>query len=304
VFLTNPSGLWDGLYESIAYWLRQHGVGRGGEKPYFYVVVLLGEEWPVLLLGAVGAVAAFRQPTVLRAFLVWAFALSLAIYSWAGEKFSWLVLHPLLPLVLLAGVGVQWMWEERASWVARTGLALAAVVAIYVPVASWWINVDHRANPRELLVSTQSSEEVKKVADQVLAMARKKPKLSVTVDAADGATFPYAWYFRHLDAGYLDLTSVPTPPQSDVLIMTEPDSQRLAPRLTDYSSRRFPFRVWWVRDYSKATPANWLRWVFERKVWNPTGGMPEYLYTRRGVISASARPSPASRDTVAMRRPG
>jgi len=35
------------------------------------------------------------------------FVLSLAVYSWAGEKFAWLVLHPLLPLVLLAGDGVQ-----------------------------------------------------------------------------------------------------------------------------------------------------------------------------------------------------
>ena len=63
VFLTNPSGLWDGLYESIAYWIGQHGVGRGGEKPYFYVVVLFAHEWPVLLLGLLGAVFAFRQPT-------------------------------------------------------------------------------------------------------------------------------------------------------------------------------------------------------------------------------------------------
>ena len=171
VFLTNPSGLWDGLYESLAYWLGQHDVGRGGEKPYFYVAVLFGEEWPVLLLGAVGAVVAFRQPTVLRAFLVWGFALSLAIYSWAGEKFAWLVLHPLLPLILLAGVGVQALWEARGTRLGRAGLAVAAVAALYVPVASWWANVELRADPRELLVSTQSSEEVKRVADEVRAMA-------------------------------------------------------------------------------------------------------------------------------------
>ena len=122
VFLTNPAGLWDGLYESLAYWLGQHEVGRGGEKPYFYVVVLFGEEWPVLLLGAVGAVVAFRQPTVLRAFLVWGFALSLAIYSWAGEKFAWLVLHPLLPLILLAGLGVQALWEARGTRLGKAGL--------------------------------------------------------------------------------------------------------------------------------------------------------------------------------------
>ena len=86
--------------------------------------------------------------------------------------------------------------------------------------------------------------------------------------------------------------------------MTERSSQRLAPTLTAYRSRRFPFRVWWVRDYGKGTPGAWLRWLVGRKVWSPTGGMPEYLYVRRGVISASAVPSPASRDTVAMRRPG
>lgn len=304
VFLTNPGGLWDGLYESLKYWLAQHDVGRGGEKPYFYVAVLFGVEWPVLLLGAVGAVLAFRQPTVLRAFLVWAFALSLAIYSWAGEKFAWLVLHPLLPLILLAGLAVQWLWGARATRLGRVGLVVAALAALYVPVASWWANVELRANPRELLVSTQSSEEVKRVADEVVGMAEKRPKLSVTVDAADGATFPWAWYFRDLDAGYLDLSTVTEPPPSDVLVVTEGASQRLAPSLAAYSSRRFPFRVWWVRDYSKATPANWLRWLATREVWNPTGGLPEYLYVRRGVISATAVPSRASRDTVAMRRPG
>ena len=60
-----------------------------------------------------GAVAAFRRPTLLRLFLVWAFVLSLIVYSWAGEKFAWLVLHPLLPLILLAGVGLQAIWAAR-----------------------------------------------------------------------------------------------------------------------------------------------------------------------------------------------
>ncbi len=280
VFLTNPGGLIDGLYDSLAYWLGQHEVGRGGEKPYFYLVVLFSTEWPVLLLGLLGAVLAFRQPTVLRAFLVWAFALSLGIYSWAGEKFSWLVLHPLLPLILLAGLGVQWLWESRRTTLGRVGIAAAVVIGLYVPYASFLANAQHRADPREFLVSTQSSEEVKKVADQVAAMAEKNPDLSITVDSADGATFPYAWYFRDLNVGYLDMSMVDAPPDSDVLILTEGSRARLEPQLAGYTGREFPFRVWWVREYDKQSPGNWWRWFTKRRPWNPTGGLPEWIYTR------------------------
>ena len=70
-------------------------------------------EWPVLVLAAIGAVTLWRSNPLFAAFLLWDFFLSLAVYSWAGEKFAWLVLHPLLPLVLLAGAGLQGIWEAR-----------------------------------------------------------------------------------------------------------------------------------------------------------------------------------------------
>ena len=89
------------------------------------------------------------------------------------------------------------------------GFAAATLALIYVAFSSWWVNVDRGADPREFLVSTQSSTQVKEVADQVLALAASRgpnaPPLPVTVDAAEGATFPYAWYFRHLAPGYIDL---------------------------------------------------------------------------------------------------
>jgi hypothetical protein len=138
-----------------------------------------------------------------------------------------------------------------------------------------------------LLVSTQSSTQVKDVAEQVLALAASrgpgKPPLTVTVDAADGATFPYAWYFRHLSVGYIDLSQAGATPTTDVIVLTDASKVRLAPQLAGYDGRQFDFRVWWVRDYSKAwSPANWWRWTTQRKVWNPTGGMNEWLYVKKG----------------------
>jgi hypothetical protein len=35
------------------------------------------------------------------------------------------------------------------------------------------------------------------------------------------------------------------------------------------------------------SPGNWARWMLERKPWNPTGGMPEWIYVRR-VAAAEA----------------
>jgi uncharacterized protein (TIGR03663 family) len=278
-FLTHPEGV-QGLWTGLDYWLGQHEVGRGGEAWYFYVVVLFGEEWPVLLLGAVGAAVALRRPTLLRVFLIWAFVLSLIVYSWAGEKFAWLVLHPLLPLLLLAGFGIQAIWDARRRWYGIAGLAAVAAGLAYAGYASFTVNAVNRADPRELLVSTQSSEEVARVADEVVARAEREPT-SITVDASDGATFPWAWYFRDLGANYIELGTGGTAPQSDVLILTQPAHERLRSSLRGYESRELPFRVWWVRDYDEMSPAAWWRWFTEREPWSATGGMPEWLYQRR-----------------------
>jgi uncharacterized protein (TIGR03663 family) len=270
-FLTQPEGV-KGLYTGLDYWLGQHEVGRGGEPWYFYLVVLFGEEWPALLLGGIGAVVALRRPTLLRVFLIWAFLVSLVVYSWAGEKFAWLVLHPLLPLLLLSGLGVQAIWDARGRWSGKLGIAAAIAGFAYAGYASFTVNALNRADPRELLVSTQSSEEVARIAKDVVA---KRPD-RITVDSSDGATFPWAWYFRDLPVNYIELDTSGTLPDSDVAILTQAAHDRVAAD----RGREFPFRVWWVRDYGKMTPAAWWRWFTKREPWSPTGGMPEFLYER------------------------
>lgn len=287
-FLTHPGGLYDGVVTGLDYWLGQHEVRRGGESPAFYSFILVTIEWPMLILGAIGAVALWRRNAIFSAFLLWDFFLSLAVYSWAGEKFAWLVLHPLLPGILLAGVGIQAIWEARGALKAA-GLAFAGVALVYVFLSSWWVNHDRGTDPREFLVSTQSATQVKQVADQVQALADSRgpgaTPLSILVDSAEGATFPYAWYFRHLGPNYLDMQQANAqPPSADVLILTDASKARLeqAGQLAPYDGRQFDFRVWWVRDYpAGVNVGNLFRYITQRKVWNPTGGMKEWLYIKR-----------------------
>ena len=230
----------------------------------------------MLLLGAVGAVVALRRPTLLRLFLIWDFLLSLAVYCWANERFSWLVLHPLLPLMLLAGLGVQSIWDapralDRAAR-ARRRRGLRGLRA----TTSWRANVVYDADPREFLVSTQSSPEVRGVRDEVTALAdraeREGRSCSIVVDSAEGATFPWAWYFRDLPAGYLDMSTVDElPPDTDVAILTEANRDRLLGTLAGYDGRRFPFRIWWVRDYGEMSAARLVGLVHGARAVEPHG---------------------------------
>ena len=111
----------------------------------------------------------------------------------------------------------------------------ARSASLYVGYTSWWANVENGADPREFLVTTQSAEEVKGVRDEVDAVADARaargPRREHPVDSAEGATFPWAWYFRDLAAGYLDLTDADELPRdTDVAILTEANRDRLLGR--------------------------------------------------------------------------
>jgi uncharacterized protein (TIGR03663 family) len=155
-FFTNPVGLGTGIFGSISYWIAQQEVQRGGQPWYYYFLLLPMYEFLPLLFGLVAmgyylVRGLFRRPeedeesssegtrilstpSDIRfvSFLVlWTLA-SLFIYSWAGEKMPWLMVHPTLPLIVFSGkfagdiLGrVQW----RTAW-QRGGATLALLLPI------------------------------------------------------------------------------------------------------------------------------------------------------------------------------
>jgi uncharacterized protein (TIGR03663 family) len=305
---SHPTGCLNAVFYGINYWRGQQEVGRGGDEPWLYISILFGEEWPVMLLALVGIVFAVLRPTTVRLFFVWMFATTLAFHSWGSERFAWLVIHPLVPAVLLAGLGFQFIWELRRRVIRTAALAGVALGAVYLVGASFSANAVHGADPRSLLVATQSSVQVKEVAQQVLALARRqkaegKPPLTITIDSSQGATFPYAWYFRDQEVGYVDMTAEGYVPDTQVLIMTLEAREKLKPSLAAYAGRPFDFRVWWVKDYKKKFSVKaWWDWFTKRRPWNPTGGMPEWLYVRRDVGPVPGKGTPSEIPTPAPAR--
>jgi predicted membrane-bound mannosyltransferase len=139
VFFTDiPRGIVSGFFGSLGYWMAQHGVERGGQ-PWFYYSLLIPLYEPIAVFFSLAAVVFFGvrgMRWVLRrrmerfetgepgfgmfntdrtvpfakfsAFLplsvIWWLTGVFVIYSWAGEKMPWLMMHMVRPAILLASL--------------------------------------------------------------------------------------------------------------------------------------------------------------------------------------------------------
>src|SRR5690606_16768110 len=145
-------------------------------------------------------VVALRRRSLPGLWFLWMAVAQAALYSWAGEKFAWLALHPLLPAVLLAGIGAEAIARAVAAAtrpiVRVAGAIVAAVRVAATTVVAVRPAITHGADPRELLVTVQTSVDVPPVAAELRAALESGAIDSVVVDAAGGGSWPWVWYLH------------------------------------------------------------------------------------------------------------
>ncbi|HEY3041732.1 MAG TPA: flippase activity-associated protein Agl23 [Pyrinomonadaceae bacterium] len=115
-FFTNyPQGVYDAL-KTFQFWTK---TGKEAHVHPFvtYILWLVLQESPLLILGVIGAVVAVLKPAKSLALFsaLWAFGL-IAAYSLIAYKTPWLSLNFILPLALTSGVALEWFHEELGKW--------------------------------------------------------------------------------------------------------------------------------------------------------------------------------------------
>lgn len=265
-FFSNLHGILDGLPNpfsattSLGYWLSQHGVKRGSQPAYYYLLLLLAYEFVPLLLG----MWALRRRRELcrdpvRAFLLYWCGGSLLIYSWAGERMPWLLMHPLLPLLLLAGYEFGRLWEKRRF------IIVAVCGALFV-LSGWFalrLNYKNGADPREMLVYVQSSPDVIQVANKIKQYDVAHAGARILID--NKLTWPFAWYLRRQNiVAYprelrYDLRG-PTL-QNDILLIHMPSREETPTLPSDWHEiALYNLRTWWRPDQAGFNPLRLDGW--------------------------------------------
>ena len=108
VLFTNiRGGIGDGIWQGLYYWLQQQQVARGGQPWYYYFLLIPLYEQIGVVFGIVGLIRCIVYPTRFRLFMVYWLIGNVAIYTWAGEKMPWLMIHMTMPLLILAAIGLE-----------------------------------------------------------------------------------------------------------------------------------------------------------------------------------------------------
>ncbi len=284
-----PAGFESGLLDGIRYWLSQHDVGRGSQRWFFYLTILAAYEWFTLALATVGLVVAVRTKSMVGSWFATMGLVQLAVYSWAGEKFAWLALHPMIPLILLAGLGTEHL--ARRSMAASpdspagsrvSPLLIGALAIAIVGTAALAIRPAITAghDPRELLVTVQTGPRVPELTDELRIAQAAGTVDHILVDERDSGSWPWAWYFNDFrNIGYLTIDPTqPLPEGYDAYIVSASTDPPPVP--DGFTIERFALRSWWLPDYGNMSIGDAATWLGTRKTWNPTGSSDQFIIRR------------------------
>ena len=246
-FFTNLTGFHDAFVESVRYWLDVHESERVNQPWFYYPMFLLVYEPLSLLLGAFALirVGVARNPLPVM-LAVWA-VIGAAVYSLAGEKAPWLVLHVLWPFTLLASWYVGQFVESHRALVPR--LAMAVIV---VGLSAWTVRyalptVYERGDvPVDFVIYVQSSPDVREAVDVIEEAGRRSGDgLNIRAVVDNDFAWPLAWYLR----GYTnvlftkELTDAEAR-QAAIVLMSPEDADRFGALLPDHVGREMDFRIW------------------------------------------------------------
>jgi uncharacterized protein (TIGR03663 family) len=220
--------------------------GQGHEKPFWYYAGLLVGGWSgavILAAAAAGFWRAIRNPASGARFVMAVYALLVfAIYSAIPYKTPWLALNFWLPLAILAGLAVEWLWLTFPQFSARTVILMfiAAIGSLMIHDTIKWV-FKFPADETNPYAYAHTGEDLLRLPGRIEALARQEkiPDPRIAVVAADA--WPLPWYLRKFSQVGFWQPDQETGP-ADLFITTTDVSGRLAERLKNFRPEFFGWR--------------------------------------------------------------
>ncbi len=231
-FFSNLQGVWDSLASPFIYSLEP-----GHDKSFFYYLKLMmglegglgiiSSEIAIAGFALVAAFVGFREdwkssPTdQLRRFLTYYTLTVFAIYSILSYKTPWLILNIQLGLLLMAGSGLDNLYNRSKKLLPRVGIACIFLTAMaFLFDGTLKASFRYGADERNPYAYSHTSADVLEIEKRIMQLTKLIPvgqDLSVKVISEE--YWPIPWYLRSLEsAGYW--SEMPEHPDASVIIVS------------------------------------------------------------------------------------
>ena len=238
----------------------------------------------VLLLPAVTAtgwavVSLWRSRRETLAFLLFFAAVQTLLYSYAGEKVPWLVVHVAVPWMVVASAAIVECWEHTRAAVQRGVLVIAAGVLVVPSLSGTWALLTfNRSNVVEPLLQVEYGTDVGRLVDVTREVARSEKDATPAVIDRD-LSMPFTWYLRDLPIDYPDGVRVDV---AAPVVVTQEDVPALHER---YVGRQLHYHVWssWTGALRNGGIRALVRFWWKRDRLGPRGSREFHVWIRRDV---------------------
>ena len=238
---------------------------------------------------------------------------SLAIYGWAREKVPWLTVHPLLPLTILAAIGVA---RPLARAPPRRGrprrprrrsacCSPSTPAGCTSPCFRYGAHdVEKEPGPRR---DARLRPDDRRISSARSAPSRRREgarrrRASPSITVAGEATWPLTWYLRDVNDARGPRGSTRPRRRSSSPTGTRRARSRSSSR-AKYDAKRVPIRAWWFPEPTKEggvvapdASGTLLRWWLFHEIWSPIGSQDATFFVRKDLARhGHARASAARR---------
>lgn len=226
--------------------LAARAAGQGHEKPFGYYLGLFVPMFTVFLPVVVGIYAAVCEArTGVRKTGLWLAVYALVvflIYSAIPYKTPWLALNLWLPLALLCGLGIEYLWLRFNGAIGRCiAILILAVILTVAGQQTKALAFDQPANEKNPLAYAHTVEDILRLPPRLEHLA-KEENLSqplIAVVAAD--PWPLPWYLRKFSrAGFWQPGQ--NPGAADFYITSSATAEKLGDKLKDRRPEFFGVR--------------------------------------------------------------
>ena len=191
----DPLDAWNGISKGLGFWLQRSTTWEGHFKPFgYYYGLLVNYEHAILFLSA-GVVFFSLRDSFARWCAFWAFSTWL-IFSIIPYKTPWLDPHFIMPMAIVAGIGIDTLVNSLKGWQRFLPLLVVLPLLVISTFVAWDVTYVKYADDKVALVYVSGVDSYKLLVGRIENESKRFQGIETPISIVSTDYWPLPWSLR------------------------------------------------------------------------------------------------------------